>query len=77
VLGRIFEPKREEVEVSWRSLHNEQLHYFYASPNIIRVIQPRRVRVVGHAGRTGEMKNEYNTLVGKPEVKRTQGRPRR
>jgi hypothetical protein len=26
VLGRIFEPKREEVAGGWRRLHNEELH---------------------------------------------------
>jgi hypothetical protein len=25
-LGRIFEPKREEVTRSWRKLHSEELH---------------------------------------------------
>jgi hypothetical protein len=26
VLGRIFEPKRDEVIGGWRKLHNEELH---------------------------------------------------
>jgi hypothetical protein len=37
VLRRIFGPKREEVVGGWRRLHNEELHNFYPSPNIIRV----------------------------------------
>jgi hypothetical protein len=29
VLRRIFEPKREEVRVNWRKLHNEMLQNIY------------------------------------------------
>jgi hypothetical protein len=38
-LRRIFVPKREEIAGGWRRLHNEKLHNFYTSPNIIRVIK--------------------------------------
>jgi hypothetical protein len=38
VLRRIFGPKRE-VNVSWRKLHNDELHSLYSSPNIVRVIK--------------------------------------
>jgi hypothetical protein len=44
VLGSIFGPKREEVTEEWRRLHNEELNALYSSPNIIRVIKPRRMR---------------------------------
>jgi hypothetical protein len=33
VLRRTLGPKREEVAGDWRRLHNEELHYFYATPN--------------------------------------------
>jgi hypothetical protein len=36
VLRRLFGPKRSEVTGEWRELHNEKLHYFYSSPDIIR-----------------------------------------
>jgi len=39
VLRRIFGPKREEVAQGWTRLHNEELHNWYASCNIIRVIK--------------------------------------
>jgi hypothetical protein len=32
-------PKKEEVAGSWRRLHNEELHNFYTSTNIIRAIK--------------------------------------
>jgi len=32
VLRRIFGPKRDEVTVEWRKLHNEELDEMYSSP---------------------------------------------
>jgi hypothetical protein len=45
VLRRICGPKRDEVTGEWRKLHNEELHKLYSSPNIIRMIKSRRMRV--------------------------------
>jgi hypothetical protein len=53
VLGRIFGPKRDEVTGGWRKLHNEDLHNLYSSPNIIRMIKPRRFRWAGHVALMG------------------------
>jgi hypothetical protein len=50
---RIFGPKRDEVTGGWRKLHNEELHDFYSSPNIIRVIKSRSMRWVGHVACMG------------------------
>jgi hypothetical protein len=58
-------------------MHHECLQNLYTSPNIIRVIKSRRIRWVGHGARTGEMRNAYNTVVGKPKGRRTLGRPTR
>jgi hypothetical protein len=44
VLRRIFGPKRDEVTGEWRKLHNEELHDLDSSPNIIRIIEVRRMR---------------------------------
>jgi hypothetical protein len=35
VLRIIFGPKREEMAGGWRRLHNEELHNFCPSPNIL------------------------------------------
>jgi hypothetical protein len=77
VLRRIFGPKRDEVTGDWRKLHNEELHNLYSSQNIIRMIQSRRTTWAGHVARMGEKRNAYRILVGKPEGKRSLGRPRR
>ena len=44
------EPKRND-NGEWRSLHNEELHSLYPSPNIIRVIKSRRLRWASHVAR--------------------------
>jgi hypothetical protein len=60
VLRRIFGPKRDEMTDEWRKLHNEEVHDFYSSPNIIRIIKSRRMRWVGHVAQMGEMRNAYS-----------------
>jgi hypothetical protein len=76
MLRRIFGPKREE-DGSWRKLHNYELHNLYSSPNIVRVIKSRRLRLAGHVARTVEVRGVYRVLVGRPEGKRLMGRSRR
>jgi hypothetical protein len=77
VLRRIFGPKRDEVTGEWRRLHNKELYALYSSPNIIRVINSRRLRWAGHVARMGERRDAYRALVGKPEGRRPLERPRR
>jgi hypothetical protein len=43
----------------WRKLHNEELHNFYSSPSIIRIIKSRRMRWSGHVARMGKKRNAY------------------
>jgi len=51
-LRNIFGPKREEVTAEWRRLHNKMYDTF-SSPNIIRVIKPRIIRLAAHVARIG------------------------
>jgi hypothetical protein len=57
VLRRLFGPKRDEVTGEWRRLHNEEPNDLYSSPNIIRVIKSRRMRL-----------SEYVASMGKGEM---------
>jgi hypothetical protein len=54
--------------------HNEELHNFYSSPNIIRVSKESKIRWMGHVERMGQMRNAYNILVGNREERRPLGR---
>jgi hypothetical protein len=47
------------VTGGWRKLRNEELHNLYSSPNIIRMIKSKRMRLEGHVARMGEMSNAY------------------
>jgi hypothetical protein len=53
VLRSIFGPKRDEVTGGWRKLYNEELHNFYSSPRIIRMIKSRKMRWAGHVAPMG------------------------
>jgi hypothetical protein len=77
VLRRIFGLKRDEVTEEWRKLPSRELHNLYSSPDIIRQIKSRRMRLAGHMACMGEGRNVYRVLVGKPKGKRPIGRPRR
>jgi len=77
LLRRIFGPKRDEVTGEWRKLHNEELNDLYCSPSTVRVIKSWRMRCARDVARTGEGRDVYRVLVGKPEGKRPMGRPRR
>jgi len=77
VLRRVFGPKMDEVTGEWRKLHIEELKYFYSLSKIVRVVKSRRMRWAGHVARMGEGRGIHRVLVGKPEGKRTLGRPRR
>jgi hypothetical protein len=47
------------------------------SPNIIRVIKPKRMRWAEHVAGIRETRGVYRFLVGKPEGKRPLETPRR
>jgi hypothetical protein len=56
MLRRIFRPVKEEVVGGWRTLHNEECHTLYDSPNIIQVMKSRRIRWAGQVACMGDMK---------------------
>ena len=60
----------------WRKLHSDELNDLYSSPNIVQLIKSR-MRWVGHVAHMGKGRGMYRVSVGKPEGKRTLGRPRR
>ena len=64
------------ISLLCRKLHNEELNDLYSSPNIMRVIKSRRMRLAGHVARMEEGRGVYKVLVGKSEGKRPLGRPR-
>jgi len=72
VLRRVFGLKRDEVTGKWRKLHNEELSDLYSLPNIVRAVKLRRMRWA----RMGQGRGVHRVLVGKPEGKRSLGRPR-
>jgi hypothetical protein len=73
----MFAPKRGEVTVEWRRLHNEELNELYCSPNIIWVIKSRKSRWVKRVACIGDRRGAYRILVWRPEGRRIAGRPRR
>jgi hypothetical protein len=60
-----------------KKLHNEELHKFYISPNVIRITKSRRMRWAGHMTQTWEKArpHAHSVLLGKPEAKRPLGWP--
>jgi hypothetical protein len=73
VLRRAFGPKRDEVTGEWRKLHNEELSDLYSLPNILQVVNSRRMRWAGHVARMGEGRGVYGVLVLEARGKETIG----
>jgi hypothetical protein len=73
---KIYEPKSDKVTGEWRRLRNEELYALYSLPNIIRVIKSRRMKWAGHVARMGERRGVCMVSMGKPEGRRTLGKPR-
>ena len=51
---RKFGPQRDDVTGRWRKLHNEELNNPYSTPNIIRVIKSRSMRMAVLVARMGK-----------------------
>ena len=69
---RIFGPKRDEVTVERRKVHNEELYGLHSSPHTIRLITSHWVE---HVARMGERRCANMTVMGKPEGYKQLRRP--
>jgi hypothetical protein len=68
----VFGPNTEVVTGDRRKLQNEELHSWYSSPNITRIIKSGRMRWVEYA----RDEKCIQSLVRNPEGKRLLGTPR-
>jgi hypothetical protein len=59
----------EEVTGGWIKIHNEEIHNFCSSPNIIRVVISGMC-CVGHETGMIELRNLYKSLGAAPEGKK-------
>jgi hypothetical protein len=72
VLRKIFAPTRDMLTGEWRKLHEElnDLTKYYLGDQI------ENNEIAEHVARMGTRRGAYEVLVGKPEGKRSLGRPR-
>ena len=77
IMTFLYQPVPSPLLHHINQLSSEELNDLYSSPNIIRVIETRRIKWAGHVARPGERRYVYRMLVGKPEGKRPLGRTRR
>jgi hypothetical protein len=76
VLRGIFRPKRDEMTIGWRKLHNEELHNLYSSAFIMRMIKSRRMGWAGHVTRVGCRGMNIGYWWESQKIRRPLGRPR-
>jgi hypothetical protein len=58
---RLFGQKSGEMVGGWREMHNEAIHNFHSSPNIIKITKVNRASSMGEKGNTDSI------LMGKTE----------
>jgi len=64
VLLKTFVSKCEEVTRNWIEPHTDELHDLYSSPNIIWVVEQRRIMCwVGHMASGRERTGAYRVTV--------------
>jgi hypothetical protein len=54
--------KRDEETAGWRKRRKEELHDLYSSPDILRIMQPRRMRYTRNVASVGEKRNADRSL---------------
>jgi hypothetical protein len=60
MLKGVSGPERGELTGSWTKLQNAGIHNFDSSPNIMTMIELRRLIRAGHVARMREKKNAYH-----------------
>ena len=68
---------QKDANGEWRSLHNEELHNLYRSPNIVIVIKSRKFRWSDYASRMEGGRSAFKVLTYIPTGRRHLGMPRR
>jgi hypothetical protein len=62
-MRKILGPKMDQIR-EWRKLHNEELHDLNSAPNVIGVIKPRTMRLVGLVACIGDRKGHKGLWWG-------------
>jgi len=68
--------KRDKVTGKWRKEHSEEIKDLHCSPNSVRVIKLRRMKLAEHVARMVNSRRVYRVLLWKPEGKGLLGGPR-
>ena len=78
LLRKISGTKSREVTGEWRRLHKKELHILHSLKNTIihHAIKSIRMRCAP-CGTMGDRQVAHRDLVGRPERKKSHGRPRR
>jgi hypothetical protein len=71
MLRRMFEPKKDEIIDSCKTLHNEKLRNLYFLTNIIEMIKSRSMRWAGKEALMGKKRNACSAFGGKARRKDT------
>ena len=75
ILRKIFGPINDNG--AWRIRTNKELQNMYKAPDIIADIKSKRIRWIGHVQRMDSTRACFKIFNGKPEGKRTSGRPKK
>lgn len=74
ILRRMFGAVQEDG--CWRIRYNHELYNMYSEPNIAKVVKLGRLRWLGHVERMEETRPPKRLLEGKPDGRRSRGRPK-
>lgn len=75
ILRRIFGPIAD-IHGNWRIRYNAELYQLFQEPDLVKIIKIGQLRWLGHVHRQKEQRIPRSLMYGKPEGRRSQGRPR-